>query len=395
MTTNFRTLVAAYRALKNAQLPLVLATVVETLGSTYRKAGARVLITEHGQFHGIIGGGCFQGDLLHRARQMFGDATPRFIFYDMRAQHDEVWGLGLGCNGAMRLLLERLDPAYEFDPLATMERCLSRRARGVLATICAPNAIDGLAHRHIFIEENGHSLRHPAWLVELAEKVSVIKAPLLTEHRVERGAITVFCDWLQPPPHLLIVGAGADAVPLVGLARLMDWEITVVDHREAYADRQRFVAADRVLTVTPEALTDRVEMGAVDAAILMTHNIAYDERFLRALAGTAVGYIGLLGPAARRDRLLAKLGGAALSLRNRLSGPVGLDIGARLPEEIALAIIAELVAHFRDRESFARRKSGVHQMLAAGRVARKPTQANVELRSHFMNDHKTAACENA
>jgi xanthine/CO dehydrogenase XdhC/CoxF family maturation factor len=292
-------------------------------------------------------------------------------------------------------LLERLDAAYEFDPLATMERCLTRRARGVLATVCAPNAIDGFGGRHFFIEENGDSPRVPAWLAEHAGKVWATKTPLLAEHRLERAAITVFCDWLEPPPHLLVIGAGADAVPLVGLARSMDWEITVVDHREAYADGQRFAAADHVLTVTPEALTDRVEMRGVDAAILMTHNIAYDERFLRALAGTAVGYIGLLGPAARRDRLLAKLGRAALSLRNRVSGPVGLDIGARLPEEIALAIIAELVAHFRDRVSSATRKAEVHQMPAAGRVARKLTHADVELRNDFMNDRKIAASQNA
>jgi xanthine dehydrogenase accessory factor len=364
----------AYQALKSARRPLVLATVVETLGSTYRKAGARMLITEDGQFHGIIGGGCFEGDLLERARRVFADGKPNLVFYDMRAQEDELWGLGLGCNGAVRLLLERLDATQGFDPLATMESCLIRRARGVLATVCASNGIDGFAGRHIFIEESEYSLHGwPAWLIEGARKVQQTKAPVLTERRVERGAVTVFYDWLQPPPHVLIIGAGPDAVPLVGLARLMDWEVTVVDHREAYADPQRFAAANHVFTLVPEALVDHVEMDAVDAAILMTHNIGYDERFLRALASTAVGYIGLLGPAARRDRLLSKLGHAALSLRNRVCGPVGLDIGAKLPEEIGLAIMAELVAHFRDHQSLPGRKTGIHETLVAGYVARNVT----------------------
>src|SRR3990170_88649 len=111
MATNLRTLVSAYRALKNARRSLVLATVVETLGSTYRKAGARMLITEDGEFHGIIGGGCFEGDLLERARRVFADGNPDLVFYDMRAPEDELWGLGMGCNGAVRLLLERLDAA--------------------------------------------------------------------------------------------------------------------------------------------------------------------------------------------------------------------------------------------------------------------------------------------
>src|SRR5688500_1064350 len=124
LTTNLGTLLRAHQALKSARRPLVLAAVVETLGSTYRKAGARMLITEDGQFHGIIGGGCFEGDLLERARRVFADGKPNLFFYDMRAQEDELWGLGLVCNGAVRLLLERLDATQGFDPLATMESCL-------------------------------------------------------------------------------------------------------------------------------------------------------------------------------------------------------------------------------------------------------------------------------
>jgi xanthine dehydrogenase accessory factor len=365
LSTNLRTLVTAYHALQRTERFLLLATVVETLGSTYRKAGARMLITQEGEFHGIIGGGCFEGDLLERSRRVFADGHPELVFYDMRAPEDELWGLGLGCNGAVRLLLEHLDAAQGFEPLSRLERCLDARVHGVLATVCASNLEDYPAGQHAFFPAGSCCTDEPEWLNEGTRKVQQTKLPVLVEHHAEGRAITVFCDWVQPPPHLLIIGAGPDAVPLVNMARLLDWEITVVDHRQAYADPSRFAAADQVLTTTPEALIQEVATNSVDAAVLMTHNIGYDERFLRTLASTAIGYIGLLGPAARRDRLLGKMGQLAVSLRDRVSGPVGLDIGAKLPEEIGIAIMSEIVAHLRQCQSSSTPET-LHARMVAG-----------------------------
>ncbi len=367
MTTNLRTIVKAYRVLREAQRPFVLATVIEALGSTYRKAGARMLITENGEFHGIIGGGCFEGDLLSRAKRVFANGKPEIVFYDMRAPEDELWGLGLGCNGAVRLLLDRLDAARGFEPFSVLERCLNRRNHGVLATVCASTSTLCPAGWHAFAEETDcFSSDGPEWLMHGARRAQQANAPVLMEHDVELGTLTIFYDWIRPPPHLLIVGAGPDAVPLADLARSLDWEITVVDHRVAYADPRRFAAADRVLTTTPEALAQLVEMNSVDAAVLMTHNIGYDERFLRTLAGTSIGYIGLLGPAARRDRLLGKLGTTAASLKQRVFGPVGLDIGAKLPEEIGIAIMAEIVAHLRQCHLTSAQREPAHARAIAG-----------------------------
>lgn len=350
MMTNLRTLVTAYRTLRDTQRPLVLATVVETLGSTYRTAGARMLITEDGEFHGIIGGGCFEGDLLERSRAVFATGHPHLLFYDMRAPEDELWGLGLGCNGAVRLLLERHAGEGRYEALSIFERCLEHRRYGVLATVYGSVGATHSTCRHIFFEEHNHVLDDwPKWLAQGVREVRRTKAAAFAEHRMQNRTIAVFCEWIQPPPHVLIIGAGPDAIPVVRLARSMDWEITLVDHRDAYADPKRFAAADRVLAVTPEMLWEQVAVETVDAAVLMTHNIGYDERFLRALAPTGIDYIGLLGPSARRQRLMDMLGRSAALLNERVSGPVGLEIGAKLPEEIALSIIAELVAHFRAR----------------------------------------------
>src|SRR5680860_318198 len=373
---NLRTLVTAYRELDATGHPLVLATVVETLGSTYRKAGARMLITEDGQFHGIIGGGCFEGDLLEHARAVFKTRLPRLLFYDMRTREDELWGLGLGCNGAVRLLLQRLDTTKGRNPLVDREHCLRTRGRGVLATVCASRESDYPVGCHAYFADNAAAVDPavdywPDCLAQGARKVQQTGAPLLIEHKVGQSVVTVFYDWVQPPPHLLVIGAGPDALPVVKLARVLDWEVTVVDHREAYADPRRFTDADRVLTTTPEALPAQVNMKSVDAVVLMTHNIGYDERFLKVLAPGEVGYIGMLGPAARRERLLNGLGAsgdcaAADSLRKRVFGPVGLDIGAELPEEIGVSIIAELLAYFRGE---GRRAGRVHNSPAQGNLA--------------------------
>jgi len=348
MNTNPRTLINAYRTLQDARRPLVLATVIETFGSTYRKAGARMLITESGEFHGIIGGGCFEGDLLERAQQVFADGQPALHFYDMRAEEDELWGLGLGCNGAVRLLLERIDILQDAGPLSILQRCLEQRNRGVLATVCASDNPDYPAGKHFFVRENTFIQDDlPGWLLTGIRQVRETKLPVLAMHTPGHETVTVFYDWIQPPPHLLIIGAGPDAIPLTGLAHSMDWEVTVVDHREAYADRNKFFTADQVLAVKPEALMDHVELDSVDAAVLMTHNINYDERFLKILAETNIGHIAMLGPVSRRDRLLKKSGNLSALLEGRVTGPAGLDIGARLPEEIALSIMAELVARYR------------------------------------------------
>ncbi len=370
MTANIRTLVTAYRELKDR--PLVLATVIEALGSTYRKAGARMLITQGGEFRGVIGGGCFEDDLLARAERVFAGGRRDLVFYDMRAPEEELWGLGLGCNGAVRLLLERIDAARDHEPLSILERCLNTRERGVLATVCASDHGEYPAGRHIFIPATTiPSKALPVWLLKGAQQVQQTGAPLFVDHAIGPGSVKVFYDFIQPPPHLLIIGAGPDAVPVAGFARALDWETTVVDHRKAYADPQRFTGADHVLTAAPEALAERVPMDAVDAVVVMTHNIAYDERFLRVLANTHIGYIGLLGPISRRDRLMKKMGTVAALLETRVFGPVGLNIGARLPEEIALAIMAELVAYFRSRQSV----SGYPAVLQKHALARR-SQSN-------------------
>jgi xanthine/CO dehydrogenase XdhC/CoxF family maturation factor len=147
------------------------------------------------------------------------------------------------------------------------------------------------------------------------------------------------------PARLLVLGAGADAAPVVELAAMLGWQVTIADHRPAYAVAERFARARQVLLAPAIELPKRIDFDEFDAAVVMSHHLLTDQVYLGLLADSAVRYVGLLGPANRRKRLLAEIGDRAVRLANRLAGPIGLDIGAHTPEAIALAIVAEIHAH--------------------------------------------------
>ncbi|MEQ1531886.1 MAG: XdhC family protein, partial [Methylococcales bacterium] len=163
-------------------------------------------------------------------------------------------------------------------------------------------------------------------------------------HLLDGQTIKVFYDPLQPPWRLLMFGAGIDAIPVVQLAKTLGWRVTVVDHRAVHLQKDRFAQAYQLLNSLPEHLGEHLVVDQFNAALLMTHNIEYDQRYLKAILNSDISFIGLLGPAHRKDRLLHSLGNEAVRIRHRVFGPVGLDIGAETPEEIALSIMAGIHA---------------------------------------------------
>jgi xanthine/CO dehydrogenase XdhC/CoxF family maturation factor len=161
--------------------------------------------------------------------------------------------------------------------------------------------------------------------------------------------VEVLCAVVPLPVRLLVLGGGPDAVPLVRIARELGWYVTVVDHRRAYVERMASAGVDQALETNPAALDANLDPDDFDAAIIMSHHLQSDRAYLRALATSAVPYIGLLGPRARRERLLADLGPNAAALAPRIYGPVGLDLGADTPQGIALAVVAEIHAVLKGR----------------------------------------------
>ncbi len=354
MPRNISQLSDAYRRLKTKAEPMVLATVVETFGSTYQKAGARMLIAHRGETTGLLGGGCFERDLVEQAQSAFETGTAKTLFYDMRAPEDVVWGLGLGCNGAVRVLLQLLRNETDFSPLNVFAEAAANDAKGVLVTCCQSEHAGYLVGDNLFLPVS--ALNDP---LPLNGETTPFQAPARQTYlhqdtrtetlAIDGKALTALFEFVRPPFRLLVLGAGADALPLVHCAASLGWQVTVADYRPAHIKPERFPQAESLLLVTPEELYEKLPPNRFDALVLMTHNFDYDLRYLQRLADSAIPFLGLLGPAHRRDRLLDGLGPAAERIRDRVFGPVGLDIGAQSPEEIALSITAGIQAASRQR----------------------------------------------
>lgn len=324
---------------------VALGVLVHTDGSTYRKPGALILIAADGSYAGLISGGCLESDLREHARTVIESGAAHELRYDMRGTDDVLWGLGLGCEGAMHILLLRSGPANDWQPLAhlaeahaasmttavgiVVESADARLPAGSVAlpggaggAHCMPSALNATAVQSALAQAraSGQSL----WLHEPFGRVFVIA--------------------LAPAPRIVLLGAGPDAAPVVDFAARLDWKVTLSDHRAAYAVSAHFPAAERVVMARPEEVGSALELDGFRAAVVMSHHLPSDLAYLRALAASSVPYVGLLGPAVRRERLLAQLGEDAARLNGRLHAPVGLPLGGRTPESIALAIVAQLHA---------------------------------------------------
>lgn len=299
-----------------AGAPALLAIVVTTLGSTYRKPGALVLVEAEGRQTGVISGGCLESEFRDVARRTLADGAPAWLDFDSLDDADLVFGSGSGCRGRSRILLW---------PLAA-----GSAAAGVLARLLEPHAA-------------------ACWLQIAPAAASPL--PRLHPNPPVAAAPGELLLALQPPPRIWVVGAGPELPPLLHWLRLSGWHCTVSEHRRGWRDAVDLGAADRVLGERPSAVTDAVL--PVAALLCLSHSAEIDLAALR-LAAThgpeEIAAIGLLGPPRRRDELLARLGAAEIAaLQPRLAAPVGLPLGGEGPMAIALAIAAWLQQRFQIR----------------------------------------------
>jgi xanthine dehydrogenase accessory factor len=317
--------------------PKVLATVVTATGSTYRKPGARMFIMADGEFVGLLSGGCLETDLKIHAQQVFASGEPCAIEYDMRGPDDLIYGIGAGCEGAMRVLLERADRGtFAAVALAAASEATRRSQATSLVVV----------HESRDVRLGTYRAAPPLSpvLVAASEQVLADCASRHFDSEDSGRRMRTLVEFLAPPPYLLVCGAGPDAEPVVRAACALGWRVLVVDHRPAFAVASRFPGAE-VRFADAGALRASVDIERCHAAVVMSHHLKSDACYLRALAEAgAPAYVGLLGPAARRSRLARELGATADMLQTRIRAPVGLDIGAATPEGIALAIICEIHA---------------------------------------------------
>ncbi len=343
-----------------------LATVVRISGSAYRRPGAKLLVEEAGDTLGSVSGGCLEADVREVARGVLAGGAPRLLHYDTGSDEDALWGMGLGCDGRVDVFVQ----AATEGPLAEIAPRLRELLAGEAALVVA-TALDAPE------EPAGPTLVVPAgggaegsMGTQELDRAAAERARLLVaagRSSLETvGGRRVFFDVLQAPRHLLILGAGDDARPLVAYAADAGFRVTVADHRPALLAPGRFPGAFAAVRARPEEepapelarLLGRAP-GRRALAVVKTHSLAHDREWVRRLLAAGLPYVGVLGPRGRTGALLAELDAEG---DPRVFAPVGLDLGADGPRQVALAIVAELLAFASGREPrhLAQRREAIH-----------------------------------
>jgi len=368
-------IVTAYDKAQNNGLQTALATVVHVEGSSYRRAGARMLITDDGQLTGAISGGCLEGDALRKARLVMSQRKAMLATYDTTDDDDAKFGVGLGCNGIIYILIEPIFPEKGYNPIALFKQFLSKRESVVLITLFDLNDRHAEQPGTCLLlsanDEQFGSLPKITFRRNLLDDAKDVLANgnSLTKTYLYADRFTCFIELLQPTVSLLIFGAGNDAIPLTQLVSVLGWHITLIDGRINYATEQRFPLAHQIIVAKPEQALNDIILDNRTVAIMMTHNYNYDLGILQQLLQKNLPYLGALGPKKRLHRMLDELRENGLSISEKnlkcVYGPSGLDIGSETSDEIALSILAEIQAVLKKRNGLSlRQKATIHNRQA-------------------------------
>ncbi len=332
--------------------PCVLATLVRVEGSHYRKPGARALVDAQGKITGSIGGGCLDTDLILHTREVIYERVPRLLHYDSTSDDDIIFGLGLGCGGMVEILLEPLIPGRLKRALSSLMSGFETKEKISMATVIRTD-IESIHSGDRMVLKGDHQVINDLdnsevsdWLRNQLIRTSSHSQPSVISWSACDRRLEVFMEVVCPPIHLAIIGGGNDSLPLATIAETLGWEITVMDHRKDFATAERFPKADRVVTVEPNEILSVWENDLPDAVVVLTHHFRNDTRLLLNLLPLELPYLGVLGSRRRVEKLLNAVEENGLTItvamRTRLHSPVGLRIPAESPEEIALAIAAEI-----------------------------------------------------
>ena len=315
---------------KEDKQDLVLVSVVDTKGDTFRKSGAKMLISQSGAFEGVVSGGCFEYDTIQCAKEAIETRTGKWIKYDLRVQEsDEEWGMGLGCNGVIWLWVE---PFY-FES-----------NYGILGTVMQSNSGDVLVRQMDAVESFafvGQSTVVNNQTTLSNDELMLLAQTLMGNNAlVEQNSNKYYVEKIQCPRKMLIMGAGPGASSLIAIAREVGFIVHLCEHRGKYA--QFGVNADK--QVSFDSIRESYE-----AIVIMSHSFEYDYKYLQFALGVGSSYVGLMGPKKRRERLLECIKGSNRNIAN-LYNPIGLNLGGESPSEIALSICSEVLVVLNARE---------------------------------------------
>ena len=366
-------IIAAYKKAQAANKKTALATVVHVEGSSYRRPGARMLITEDGELTGAISGGCLEGDALRKALLAINQQQNKLVTYDSMDEEDNNIGIQLGCNGIVHILFEPIDSSQKNNPIILLQEVSVQTTAAVLVTLFS---LDNSTEQQGTCLLTTSSKRFGNITDTVLENSIVNDVAIVLEHQQSlikdyslntNQTITGFIELVKPPVALVIAGAGNDAFPLVQIASVLGWHVTIVDGRKTHANVKRFPAVRQVLVAKPAAVLQQISIDEQTVVVLMSHNYNYDLAMLRQLIGTNCNYIGVLGPKKKLQKMLDELAAEGMVISEEqkatIYGPVGLDIGAETAEEIALSVMAEIKAVLskKDAATLRDKKGFIHE----------------------------------
>lgn len=345
---------------------MALATVVHVEGSSYRRPGARMLVTDDGQLTGAISGGCLEGDALRKALLAISQQKNKLVTYDTTDENDTTLGVQLGCNGIVHILFEPIKTDDAENPVELLKKVSAKRQNAALVTLFSLQTRTGAQPGTCFL----HLQSDDQVMCHCAEPEMYDRLLAETQVAYQRGdsffkafdqSLTGFVEYFNTPPSLIIAGAGNDTIPLTEMASVLGWDITIVDGRTGHATRQRFSKAGKVLVSRAEDVLKHITVDERTFVLLMTHNYNYDLALLKQLLTVDdCQYVGALGPKKKLERMYAELENEGMVITDeqkaKVYGPVGLDIGAETSEEIALSVLAEIKAVLGKRAGFSLRQ---------------------------------------
>jgi len=364
-----KAIIRAYDAIE-PDTHAALATVVRVEGSSYRRTGARMLVLDNGTWTGGISGGCLEGDALKRARLAINNSRATLITYDTTDDDPHQIGVGLGCNGIIDVLFTPLDLTSKNNPVEILKSCgAASRETHVLLTI---THLEGnwayLQNGNVVKYTGADSLvvfNSPAIEKEINEKVALQMAENKSapaQFSSDNKRLEIFIEILPPEIHVILMGHQYDVYPMSRLLKELDWRVSICGdilkinaHIKSYTDE--IVASSEFDSLTIDEHT---------AIILMSHDYKTDKNNLIRALSTRAPFIGMLGPRVRSEKIWQELAESGSEINaeemERIHAPVGLDIGAVTPEEIALSLAAGVKAAFSTRNgSFLKfRESPIH-----------------------------------
>jgi len=352
----FKAIISEYNKIDFSKRKAALATVVKVQGSSYRSPGARMLITDDGKWVGSISGGCLEGDALRKARQVMTDKKPITVTYDTREESNQNLGIGLGCNGIIHVLIEPLDNTDNRNTISLFESFASTKEPLALATIF--NATTGIAEKLLITSNNEMSIGFTNTRIEEVVRRDLLelfqsKKSEAKKYKSDENEVEVFIELIQPSISVILFGGGFDARPVNELAKNLGWNVMVTDECVAHIAPLFFPHADKLSLCHREFIDREFEITPYTACVLMSHNYEYDRDVLRKIINTESPYIGILGPRKRFEKMIDEFNKAGIELtaddNHRIHSPIGLDIGAETPDEIAVSIIAEIQSKMANR----------------------------------------------